>query len=415
MRELFKTFMKDIFSSRVHIPPSATVTINSIAQEKKKSGQRVFNLSAGEPIMNTAHYMKQEVDLAIDQGRTLYPPVAGVEELRDKASLWTNELYKTNYAIKNTLVSCGGKFGIYLLLQALLNEGDEVIVIAPYWVSYPPMVSLFGGRPVIVQTEEKDASTLRADGVLSENAWKVRPEQIAAACTAKTKMLIINNGSNPTGVLYTEQELKKILDVCRDKNIFVMSDEVYSGLTYDNKTYVSCGSFWDHADHVIVVQSCSKNFGMTGWRVGFVFAPEEITKTLIKIQGQSITGTSIISQWAAIAALDKASTITPEINKEMKHRRDVFTDTFNDLFPGAGLKAPHSAFYSFVPLRAFDREFYDDVKFCEHVLEEANVAMVPGSAFGKPGYVRASFGAKPEELKDALAALAEYLKNLKKV
>ncbi len=387
--------MKDIFSSKVHIPPSATVTINSIAQQKKKAGQRVYNLSAGEPIMNTAQYLKETVDWAMEHGETLYPPVAGIDELRNRASLWMNDLYQTNYQVKNTLITCGGKFGIYLLLQSLLNDGDEVIVISPYWVSYPPMVSLFGGRPVIVQTEEKDG-------------WKVRPEQIAAACSEKTKLLIFNNGSNPTGVLYEEQELRDILKVCKEKNILIMSDEVYSGLTYDKKDYVSCGAFWDHSDSVVVIQSCSKNFGMTGWRVGIVFAPEEITKKLITVQGQSITGTSIISQWAAVAAIEKAHKITPEINKEMKHRRDVFTDTFNELFPGANLQAPHSAFYSFIPLKAFGTYHDDDVKFCERALEDGNVAMVPGSAFGKPGYVRTSFGAKPEELIDAIKALADY-------
>jgi aspartate aminotransferase len=389
--------MKDIFSSKVNIPPSATVTINTIAQQKKLSGQRVYNLSAGEPIMNTAQYLKETVDWAMEQGQTLYPPVAGIDELRARACHWMNDLYKTNYEVKNTLITCGGKFGIYLLLQTLLNDGDEVIIISPYWVSYPPMVSLFGGRPVIVETEE-------------QKGWKVRPEQIAAAATAKTKLLILNNGSNPTGVLYTEKELAEILKICKEKNIIVMSDEVYSGLTYDGKEYVSCGSFWDHSDHVVVIQSCSKNFGMTGWRVGMVFATEEITKKLITVQGQSITGTSIISQWAAITALEKAHKITPEINKEMKHRRDVFISTFNELFPGADLKAPHSSFYCFIPMKAFDKDFYDDVRFCERVLEEANVAMVPGTAFGKLGYVRTSFGAKPEELKDALKALAEYLK-----
>src|SRR5579883_3467579 len=154
--------MKDIFSSKVHIPPSATVTINTIAQQKKKSGQRVFNLSAGQPIMNTAQYMKETVDWAMENGQTLYPPVAGLDELRTRSAQWMNDLYKTNFQTQNTLITCGGKFGIYLLLQALLNDGDEVITIAPYWVSYPPMVSLFGGRPVIVQTEE-------------QTHWKVRP------------------------------------------------------------------------------------------------------------------------------------------------------------------------------------------------------------------------------------------------
>ena len=385
-----------MFSSKVQIPPSATVTINTIAQQKKHAGQRVYNLSAGEPIMNTAQYLKETVDWAMDQGQTLYPPVAGIDELRARAAHWMNDLYKTSYTEKNTIVSCGGKFGIYLLLQTLLNDGDEVIVIAPYWVSYPPMTKLFGGVPVIVETEESDG-------------WKVDPKAIEKACTAKTKMLILNNGSNPTGALYTKKELRSILEIAQKNNVIVMSDEVYSGLTYDDFEYVSCGSFEEFRDTVVVVQSCSKNFGMTGWRVGFVFGREDIIKMLVKIQGQSITGTSIISQWAAIAALEKAHKITAEINAEMKRRRDIFTDTFNELFPNK-IKAPGSAFYSFIPLTAFGVKEKDDVKFCEKALEEGNVAMVPGAAFGRPGYLRCSFGEKPQELKEALKALADYIK-----
>ncbi len=388
-----------IFSSKSQIPPSATVTINSIAQQKKKAGERVFNLSAGEPIMNTAQYLKEAVDSAMDQGQTLYPPVAGVEELRASAAEWMNKNYKTKYQTANTLITCGGKFGIYLALQALLNDGDEVLMIAPYWVSYPPMVKLFGGVPVILDTQEK-------------NNWKISAAEIEKACTSKTKMLIFNNAANPTGVLYSKEELKDILDVAKRKGILVMSDEVYSGLVYDGREFTSSAEFEEFKDQIIVIQSCSKNFGMTGWRVGFIFASEEIIKVMIKLQGQSITGTSIISQFAAIAALKNANKITSEINTEMCHRRDVFINTFNELFPNK-ITAPESAFYSLIPLTGFGpatlSKFPDDVKFCEKVLEEGNVALVPGSAFGKPGYVRASFGANPEELKDALKQLKSYL------
>jgi len=384
-----------MFSSKVQIPPSATVTINTIAQQKKLAGQRVFNLSAGEPIMNTAKYMRETVDWAMDNGQTLYPPVAGIEELRTRAAKWMNETYETEYHEKNTIVTCGGKFGIYLLLQAFLNDGDEVVIIAPYWVSYPSMVRLFGGVPVTVETTE-------------ENNWKATAMDIEKACTSRTKMIILNNASNPTGTMYTRHELNDILETAAGKNILVMSDEVYSGLTYDGRQFISCGSFTEYREHVTVVQSCSKNFGMTGWRVGFVFGREDIIKMLAKIQGQSITGTSTISQWAAIAALQEAKTITAEINREMVSRRDIFINTFNGLFPEK-INAPHSTFYSFIPLKAFGTKETDDVKFCEKVLEEGNVAMVPGTAFGKPGFVRASFGEKPEELKSALNALATHL------
>ncbi len=386
-----------IFSAKSHIPPSATVTINTLARQKEQKGERVFNLSAGEPILdNATRYLKKTVDWAMKANQTLYPPVAGIDELRDRAAHWMNDLYKTRYKSQNTLVTCGGKFGIYLLLQTLLNEGDEAIIIAPYWVSYPSMVKLFGGEPVIVKTEE-------------ENGWKANPQAIKRACTPRTKLLILNNASNPTGVLYSKKELQNILEIAAQKKLIVVSDEVYSGLVYDGNQYVSCGSFRQFEDNVIVVQSCSKNFGMTGWRVGFVFGREDVIKMLIKIQGQSITGTSAISQWAAIAALQYAEKITPHVCKIMRQRRDLFVDTFNELFKSKITK-PQSAFYSFIPLRAFGIKEKDSVKFCEKALQKANVAMVPGLAFGQEGYVRCSFGAKPNELTGGLHAIHQFLK-----
>ncbi len=383
-----------MFSKKVQIPPSATVTINTIAQQKRKSGQRVYNLSAGEPMMDMAHYLRDAVDVAIDQGQTLYPPVAGLDDLRSAASEWINSTYGTNYTSAQTLITCGGKFGIYLAFQALLNDGDEVMMIAPYWVSYPSMVELFGGVPVVVETEE-------------HQGWRVDLASLERAVTSKTKVLILNNASNPTGTLYTRDELVQILDFAKRHNIIVLSDEVYSGLTYEGE-YVSCGSFPEYAESVIVIQSCSKNFGMTGWRVGFVFAPQSIIKMLTTLQGQSITGTSIVSQWAAIAALKSAATITQQIHDEMRSRRDIFIGTLNELF-GCSVAAPASAFYSFIPLTAFGITETDDVAFCERVLDKSGVAMVPGSAFGKPSFVRCSFGERPQELRDSLKALKAYL------
>lgn len=385
-----------MFSSKVHIPPSVTVAINSIAQQKKKAGQRIYNLSAGEPIVNTAHYLKQAALEAIEKGKTLYPPVAGLDELRTAAFEWMNKLYKTSYSMNTTLVTCGGKFGIYLSLQALLNEGDEVVIIAPYWVSYPSMVQLFGGKPVFVDTSE-------------QNGWKVDVGDLEKAFTSRTKLLILNNGSNPTGVLYTQDELCAILELASRYNVLVLSDEVYSGLAYDSHEFVSCGSFPEYQENVLVIQSASKNFGMTGWRVGFVFAPEKILKVLTTLQGQSITGTSIVSQWAALAAFKQSAQIMAEIKDEMQKRRDLFVDAFNKLF-NASYKAPLSAFYAFIPMTAFSDKETDDVKFCGKVLEQAGVAMVPGTAFGKPGYVRFSFGETPNELTAALKVLAGFLK-----
>lgn len=383
------------FSTKSQIQESATVTINSIAQQKKLAGERIFNLSAGEPMMNTAQYLEKAVQDAIVSEKTLYPPVAGLPELRKKASDWMNANYQTNYSSQNTLITCGGKFGIYLSLQALLNDEDEVIIIAPYWVSYPSMVSLFGGKPVMVTTKEQDQ-------------WKVKPDDIRSVCTKKTKMLILNNASNPTGALYTKDELMLILEVAKEKNLIILSDEVYSGLTYDDTSYTSCASLQKDNDNLIVIQSCSKNFGMTGWRVGFVFASENLIKMLTKIQGQSITGTSIVSQYAALAALEQSEMITTGIRKEMESRRDFFSSTFNVLFH-TNISQPQSSLYHFIPLSAFGILNSDDVTFCEQVLSSGNIALVPGSAFGCAGYIRTSFGANKNELKESIEALASHL------
>ncbi|MCC7196803.1 aminotransferase class I/II-fold pyridoxal phosphate-dependent enzyme [Candidatus Peregrinibacteria bacterium] len=375
---------------------SATVTINTLAQAKKAMGERIFNLSAGEPLVETGHYFKNILDWVIEHHQTHYPPVAGIPELRNESANWLNKTYDTNYTAANTLITCGGKFGIYLALQALLNPDDEVIMIAPYWVSYPSMVEIHKGKSVIIPTEEK-------------NQWKVDPEAIQKARTSRSKLLIINNASNPTGVFYTKQELEKIVEVAKKNNLIILSDEVYSGMIYDNNKYTSFGSFKNYSDNIIVAQSCSKNFAMTGWRVGMVYAPEPLIKIMTKLQGQSITGTSIVSQFVALEAMKNSSVIMPEIQKEMQNRRDIFIDTFNELF-NANLQKPAASFYAFIPLTALKAKTKSSVEFCKETLDKGNVATVPGLAFGQEGYVRFSFGAKPQELKDALHALANFLK-----
>jgi aspartate/methionine/tyrosine aminotransferase len=371
------------------------VTINTIAQAKKAQGERIYNLSAGEPMVETGRHFTEVLNWVIKNNHTHYPPVAGLPELRTQAAQWLNKTYQTAYTAENTLITCGGKFGIYLTLQALINPGDEVLIVAPYWVSYPTMVGLHQGVSKIIPTKEEDQ-------------WKVDPKDIQKACTPKTKLLIINNASNPTGVFYTKEELAKIVEVSRQNNLIILSDEVYSGMVYDDNKYTSLGSFTDYQESTIVIQSCSKNFAMTGWRVGIVYAPEALIKVLTKLQGQSITSTSIVSQYVALEAMKNADTIMPEIQTQMHERRDIFIDTFNQLFH-AKLQKPAASFYAFIPLAALHSKTKSSVEFCKETLEKGNVATVPGQAFGQEGYVRFSFGAKPQELKDALHALAKFL------
>jgi aspartate/methionine/tyrosine aminotransferase len=249
----------------------------------------------------------------------------------------------------------------------------------------------------VVETSEKDG-------------WKVGVEEIEKikVKNEKIKILILNNGGNPTGVLYTKQEIKNILAWAKENNVIVISDEVYSGLAYDGAQYVSCGSFPEYAENVVVIQSCSKHFAMTGWRVGLVFGPEEVIEVLKNIQSQSTTGTSSISQWAAVGAFENAGEIIPWVNGEMKKRRDVLCKVLKKYFDieivvNAGL-------YAFVSMSALGLKSNDSVEFCKKVLEEANVAMVPGAPFGAEGYVRLSFGEIEDELIEAMKVLKDYLK-----
>lgn len=380
----------------MNIPPSATVVLNSLVQEKRARGERVHNLTVGEPVLPTPDVVRQAAVDAMNAGKTLYSPVQGIPELRSAAAAWMNARHGAGFTPAETVVTCGGKFGLFALLQALLEPDDEVLIIAPYWVSYPGMVSLFGGVPKIVETRAP--------------IWKTSPEDLEAACTEKTKILIVNNGANPTGVLYAKEELASLLAVAKKYNLTVISDEVYSGLTYDGADYASAAFFREYRDRVFVIQSCSKHFAMTGWRVGFVFGPKELIDVVTMLQGQSTTGTASVSQWAALAAFEHADEIQPVIHKEMERRRDAFAQMFRECF-GVSLPKPGAGLYYFIPLSVFGvSAAANDITFCREALENAGVALVPGSAFGARGFVRASFGGKPDEVREGLQALAEHCK-----
>lgn len=383
-------------SSRLHIAPSATLAMNALAGEKKKAGEAVYNLTVGEPQIDTPEVIRQAAIDAMNAGKTLYTPLAGIPELRSEVATWMNKNFAAHFEKNNVIVTCGGKHGLLLTLQALLEPEDEVLMIAPYWVSYPSMVELYGGVSRVIETEEK-------------HNWKVTSEQIVAACSPKTKILILNNGGNPTGVLYSKEELEDILKVAYEYNVTVISDEVYAGLCYDAHSFVSAASFHQFKENTIVIQSCSKHFAMTGWRVGFVMGPEKLITTLENLQSQSTTGTSSISQWAALAAFQHADEIIPKIGAQMQSRRDAFIQNFKKYF-GVDLLPSQAGLYAFISLKSFGIEDTDSVAWCMKVLQEANVVFVPGKPFGAEGYVRASFGGNPQDLESGLRVLSEYLK-----
>jgi aspartate/methionine/tyrosine aminotransferase len=317
----------------------------------------------------------------------LYPPVEGITELRKEAMHWINAEYDCHYALENTLVTAGGKFVLFAAMQLTLNEGDEVLIPAPYWVSYPQIARLFKAVPVILPTE-------------ASRQWKLTPETLKKHLTSRSKILILNNPGNPTGNLYTKEELTALLEVAKQANLFVIADEVYSGMVYDGKKFCSCATL---SEDVLVVQSCSKNFAMTGWRLGFGFGPEKVIRAMTALQSQSTTGPSIVSQWAALAALKNCHEINAEVRTVMHKRRDLFIDTFNTLFH-ASLEKPPAALYVFIPLSIF-RKSMTSAELCTELMTKHNIACVPGSAFGQEGYLRMAFSEKEDVLREGLQAL----------
>ncbi len=375
---------------------SATIAINGLAQSLRAAGQRIYNLSAGEPKVDTAHFFKAAVNEALETGNTLYPPAGGIPELRKASSEWMNREFQTDYRANNVLVTGGGKFGIYLVLLSLLNAGDEVLIPSPHYLSYPQMLDLVGAKPVPVPASPK-------------NGWKLAPEDLEAFCTPKTRLLILNSGTNPTGIVYSKEEIEGFLDFAERHDLWILSDEVYSGLVYDGLPYASSATSKRTRDRVAVIQSASKTFGMTGWRLGFLFGPEALIESCEALQGQILTGTSVVSQWAGVSAFEQAEKITPMIRKTMQDRRDIFYAALEKGL-GVSLPRPASAFYSFLPLSLFDKFGLTDVQWCEKLLTEAHIAIVPGSPFGRPDYVRMSFGETPEELLEAVNVLCAYVR-----
>ena len=377
------------------IPPSPTLAINALASQKKAAGERVYNLSAGEPMLKTDQKVIDAVLAAMTDGKTLYTPALGIPELRAEAASWMNKNYQANFLIENTAITNGGKFGLYALCRILLNLGDEAIVIAPYWTSYPSLIEVTGARAVVVKTTE-------------QNNWKVSVSELSAAITVKTKAIFFNNAGNPTGTLYSQSELKELIAVAAEKNIWFISDEVYSGLTYDQEFY-SAASFPEFANSVAVIQSVSKHFAMTGWRVGILFANKKIVNAVGDWQSQITSGTATVSQYAALAAFQNSEAVNETVKKEMRVRRDCLVKNLQEKI-NPTISVPAAGLYVFVSLIDLGVEESDDVEFCEELLQKGNVALVPGSAFGAPGYVRLSFGAGAEELIAAVEALANYLK-----
>ncbi len=387
------------------LKPSPTLSLTAKAKALKASGRDVVDLCAGEPDFETPDNVKRAGIKAIEEGFTRYTPVGGIDELKDAIIEKLKRDNGLEYSREEIIVSCGAKHVLYNIAQALFEEGDEVIIPAPYWVSYPEIVALAGAEPVILPT-------------LEDEGFKVTPQEIKGAITERTKAIIINSPSNPTGIVYTEEELSAIYDVIRDTDIVVISDEIYEKLTYDSHEFFSFASLCEDAkERTIVVNGLSKSHSMTGWRIGYGAGRKEWIKAMINIQSQSTSNPSSIAQKAAVEALKGPQDALERMVEEFDRRRRYILERLNSM-DGVRCTTPRGAFYVFPSVRGAigrtyrDRMINSSKDLAELLLEEAMVAVVPGEAFGADGYIRISYATGMEDLKKGLDRIENFLNHL---
>nr|WP_287774464.1 pyridoxal phosphate-dependent aminotransferase [Prevotella sp.] len=387
------------------LAPSATLAMSQKSSEMKAQGIDVINMSVGEPDFNTPENIKEAAKKAIDDNFSRYSPVPGYPDLRKAIVAKLKNENGLDYTVNEIIVGTGGKQGICNVILALVNPGDEVIIPAPYWVSYPQMAKLAGGVPVIVNAG-------------FDQDFKMTPEQLEAAITPKTKMLILCSPSNPTGSVYSKEELAALANVLRKHpDVFVLADEIYEHINYIGKHH-SIAQEPGLKEQVIIANGVSKAYAMTGWRIGFLAGPEWIIKGCNKLQGQYTSGTCSVSQKAAEAAYTLDQSAVEEMRQAFERRRDLIVKLAKEV-PGLEVNIPQGAFYLFPKCNSYfgksngDKTINNSTDFAMYLLEEAHVATVGGDAFGDPDCFRMSYATSDENIKEAIRRIKEALSKLK--
>ena len=394
--------MSIVSNSLKRIKPSPTIAVTQKARELKAAGKDVIGLGAGEPDFDTPENIKKAAIDAINKGDTKYTAVDGTPALKQAI---INKFKKENsleYSTDEITVGTGGKQVIYNAFMATLNKGDEVIIPAPYWVSYPDMVLLAGGNPKIVKCNENDG-------------FKLTPKNLKKAITKKTKWLILNSPSNPTGVSYTRGEIESLSEVLiKNKNIHILSDDIYEHITYDNFNFFTIAQISQLKNRTLTMNGVSKSYAMTGWRIGYAAGPKEIIKAISKIQSQSTSNPSSISQAAAVEALNGPQDFIQERSEAFKERRDFVVNSLNNI-KGISCLKPNGAFYVFPSCKKLlgkKTKLKTDKDFVEKLLEKSLVAVVQGSAFGLDGYFRISYATSMDNLKKSLERIKSFCESL---
>jgi aspartate aminotransferase len=389
------------------IKPSITLAVTAKAAKLKADGIDVISFGAGEPDFDTPDHIKQAAQDSLAKNVGKYTDVAGLLPLRKAIAAELSAVHKVTLAPEQILVSAGAKHSLFNLFMALIDPGDEVLIPAPYWVSYPDMVMLAGGRPIILETR-------------AEDDFAVTAEQVAAAITPRTRAIVLNNPSNPTGACYTKAQVEALAKVVVEKNLLVISDDIYRQLVYGGAQYHSIAAVNPQvAERTILVDGVSKTYAMTGWRIGYTAGPVPLIKAMAKIQGQSTSNPTHIAQIATLAALTGPQDCVATMRKAFDERRLEMVKLLRAI-PGVNCREPKGAFYAFPDISAYVGKktpegsiLDDDVQLCDWLVEVHKVAVVPGSGFGAPGFVRLSYATSMKNIQEGVARIAKGFATLK--
>jgi aspartate aminotransferase len=378
------------------VSPSLTLAISAKAKAMKAEGIDVCSFSAGEPDFDTPKHIKEAAQVALDQGKTRYGPVAGEPKLREVIAQKLQNDNGLCYGKDNIIVTNGGKQSLFNLMLALLDPGDEVIIPSPYWLSYPEMVKLAGATPVFLPTTV-------------EAGFKMSPDQLRQVVTPKTKLLIFNSPSNPTGMVYTPDEVRAIADVVVEKNLWVIADEIYEKILYEGAEHLSIGAAGPEIyERTVTSSGFAKTYAMTGWRIGFLAAPPQIIQAVSTIQSHSTSNVCTFAQYGAIAAYEGSQDCVKEMVQAFSERRQVMYDGLTAI-PGLTCPKPYGAFYMFVNIGQLGMNSLD---FCNALLESQQVAVIPGVAFGADDCIRLSYATDTDTINRGVERLSKFVRSL---